>query len=68
LKRDLVSEHDLVELFNGFTGSPVIEGEILILTPNTYGLALKKKWGTGKFNRNVEVNHQDVSILVITLC
>lgn len=26
LKRDLVSEYDLVELFYGFTGSPVIDG------------------------------------------
>ena len=44
-KKDLVSEYDVVKPFYGFAGSPVIEGELLILTANTSGIVLNKKTG-----------------------
>jgi len=49
----LVSEYDVVTPFYYFAASPVIDGDLLILTANTYGLALNKKtgmkiWGSEK--------------------
>ncbi|MCK5568713.1 MAG: PQQ-binding-like beta-propeller repeat protein, partial [Spirochaetes bacterium] len=42
---DLVSEYDVVKPYYGFAGSPVIEGELIIITANTSGIALDKKKG-----------------------
>jgi outer membrane protein assembly factor BamB len=52
-KKDLVSEYDVTRPFYGFAASPVIEGDLLILTANTSGLVLNKKtgkkvWGSEK--------------------
>jgi outer membrane protein assembly factor BamB len=52
-KKDLVSEYDVVKPYFGFGGSPVIEGDLIILTANTSGIALNKKtgemvWGSDK--------------------
>jgi outer membrane protein assembly factor BamB len=52
-KKDLVSEYEVVIPYYGFAGSPVIEGDLLILTANTSGIALNKKtgeriWGSDK--------------------
>ena len=44
-KRDLVSECGLVNTFYGYGASPVIEGDLILLTANTSGLALNKKTG-----------------------
>jgi len=43
--KDLVNEYDVVEPFYAFSGSPVIEGDLLIITANTSGIALNKKTG-----------------------
>jgi len=52
-EKDLVSEYDVETPFYYFAASPVIEGDLVILTANTYGLALNKKtgkkvWGSEK--------------------
>jgi len=52
-KKDLVSEYDVVKPYFDFGGSPVIEGDLIILTANTSGIALDKKtgemvWGSDK--------------------
>jgi len=52
-KKDLISEYDVVKPYFGFGGSPVIEGDLIILTANTSGIALNKKtgemvWGSDK--------------------
>ncbi len=44
-KKDLVSEYDVKTPYYYFAASPVIEGDLLILTANTSGLVLKKKTG-----------------------
>ena len=44
-KKDLVSEYDIVKPFYEFAASPVIEGDLIILTANTSGIALDKKTG-----------------------
>jgi outer membrane protein assembly factor BamB len=44
-KKDLVSEYDVVKPYYQFAGSPVIEEGLIILTANTYGIALDKKTG-----------------------
>ena len=44
-RKDLVSEYDITKPFYGFAASPVIEGDLLILTANTSGIALDKKTG-----------------------
>jgi outer membrane protein assembly factor BamB len=44
-QKDLVSDYDVVKPFYGFAGSPAIEGDLLLLTANTWGIALNKKTG-----------------------
>ena len=44
-RKDLVSEFDVVEPYYGFATSPVIAGDLIILTANTSGLALEKQTG-----------------------
>ena len=44
-KRDLVSEYDVTKPYYGFAASPVIEGDLIILTANNYGMALDKRTG-----------------------
>jgi outer membrane protein assembly factor BamB len=44
-KKDLISEYKVTKPFYNFAGSPVIEGDLLILTANTSGIALDKKTG-----------------------
>jgi outer membrane protein assembly factor BamB len=43
--RDLVSEYGAVKPYYGFAGSPVIEGDLVVLTANASGLALEKETG-----------------------
>lgn len=44
-KKNLVTEYGAVKPFYGFAGSPVIEGDLVILTVNTAGMALKRQTG-----------------------
>jgi len=44
-KKDLISECGLVKPYYGYGASLVVEGDLLILTANTSGLALDKKTG-----------------------
>lgn len=44
-KKDLVSEYDVTKPTYGFAASPVIEGDLLVLTANNYGMALDKRTG-----------------------
>jgi outer membrane protein assembly factor BamB len=44
-KKDLVSEYGAVKPYYRFAGSPVVEGESLILTVNSAGLALNRETG-----------------------
>jgi outer membrane protein assembly factor BamB len=44
-KKDLVSEYGAVKPCYKFAGSPVVEGELLILTVNSAGLALNRETG-----------------------
>lgn len=43
--KDLIAECGLVKPFYGYNASPIVEGDLLILTANTSGLALHKKTG-----------------------
>jgi len=52
-EKDLVSEYDVETPYYYFAASPVIEGDLLVLTANTSGLVLNKKtgkkvWGSEK--------------------
>ena len=51
-KKDLVSEYDIVKPFYEFAASPVIEGDLIILTANTSGIALDKKTGKMVWDSN----------------
>jgi outer membrane protein assembly factor BamB len=44
-RRDLVSEYDVTEPYYEFAASPVIEGDLLILTANNSGMAIDKRTG-----------------------
>jgi outer membrane protein assembly factor BamB len=44
-KKDLVSEYDVTKPFYNFAASPVIEGDLIVLTANNYGMALDKRKG-----------------------
>jgi len=44
-KKDLVSEYNVTKPFYWFAASPMIEGDLLILTANNYGMALDKRTG-----------------------
>lgn len=44
-KKDIVSDCGAVEPFYGFAGSLVIEENVVIVTANTYGMALNKNTG-----------------------
>jgi outer membrane protein assembly factor BamB len=44
-QRDIVKEFGAVKPFYGYAGSPVIEGDLIILTTNMSGMALNKSTG-----------------------
>lgn len=44
-KIDLVAEYDIKKPNYAFAASPVIEGDMIVLTANNYGLALDKRTG-----------------------
>ena len=44
-EKNLVAEYDVVKPAYGFAGSPVVVGNLLILTANTSGIALDKNTG-----------------------
>ena len=44
-RRDLVSEYGAVRPTYGFAGSPVVEGDLVLLTANTAGMAVKRDTG-----------------------
>ena len=57
-QKDIVSEFDVTKPLYKFAGSPVIEGDLIMLTANTFGLALDKKtgekvWGSDKHPLNI---------------
>jgi outer membrane protein assembly factor BamB len=43
--KHLVEDYHVVRPFHGFSGSPVVEGNLVIITGNTFGIALDKKKG-----------------------
>jgi outer membrane protein assembly factor BamB len=43
--KNLVEEYNVLKPRYGFAASPVVEGELLIVTCNSYGIALNKKTG-----------------------
>jgi outer membrane protein assembly factor BamB len=43
--KNIVEEFGAIAPFYGFAGSPVIEGDLVIITANTSGIALEKKTG-----------------------
>jgi len=45
-QKDLVAEYGVIQPYYGFAGSPIIEGDTLILTANTSGMALNKNTGS----------------------
>ena len=42
---NMVEEHGVQTPFYGFAGSPIVDGEILLMTANSSGIALNKKTG-----------------------
>jgi outer membrane protein assembly factor BamB len=44
-KRDLVAEYDVTKPYDAFAASPVIEGDLVVLTANNHGMALDKRTG-----------------------
>jgi outer membrane protein assembly factor BamB len=44
-RKDLVAEYDLTIPTYGFAASPVVEGDLIVLTANNYGMALDKRTG-----------------------
>ena len=44
-RRDLVYDYGAVKPFYGFAGSPVVDGDLVILTANTAGMAVKRETG-----------------------
>jgi outer membrane protein assembly factor BamB len=60
-KKDLVSDYGAVRPYWGFAGSPVVEGELLILTANTSGMALNRE--TGQMVWSSEKPPQQVSTI-----
>ena len=44
-KKDLVADCSAVAPYYGFSGSPVIEGDLVLVTTNTAGMAINKKTG-----------------------
>jgi outer membrane protein assembly factor BamB len=58
-KKDLVADYGAVRPFYGFAGSPVVVGDLLILTANTSGMALNREtgqlvWNSDKPPENIE--------------
>ena len=43
--KDLVKEYKVVRPLYGFSGSPVVEGNLVIVNVNSYGIALEKRTG-----------------------
>jgi outer membrane protein assembly factor BamB len=43
--KHLVEDYKVVRPFYGFAGSPVVEGDLLLINGNSYGIALEKKTG-----------------------
>ena len=44
-ERDLVGEYGAVKPYYGFGGSPMVDGDLLILNANTSGMALRRSTG-----------------------
>lgn len=44
-KVDVVAEHRALKPYYGFAGSPVVEGDLVILTANTAGMAFDRRTG-----------------------
>jgi outer membrane protein assembly factor BamB len=54
-ERDIISEYDIVKPTYGFGGSPVIEGDLVVLNLNLSGIAFeknngKKVWNSEKYH------------------
>jgi outer membrane protein assembly factor BamB len=64
--RNIVEDFGVIRPFYEFAGSPVIEGDLIILTANTSGIALHKKtgelvWGSDKPPEKIQVYYQDAT-------
>jgi outer membrane protein assembly factor BamB len=44
-QKDLVAEYGTIRPFYGFAGSPVVEGDLLIITADASGMALERRTG-----------------------
>ncbi len=58
-ERDLVREFKTEKLPYGYAGSPVIEGDLIILNINTAGIALNKKRGDLIWASNIHTNKKN---------
>ena len=58
-KKDIVNEFQVEEITYGYAGSPVIEGNLLILNVNTSGMALNKKTGDLIWTSTIHTNKAD---------
>ena len=58
-KRDLVKEYKTEKISHGYSGSPVIEGDLIILNVNTAGIALNKKTGKLIWASNVHTDKRN---------
>jgi outer membrane protein assembly factor BamB len=65
-EKDLVTDYGAVRPYWGFAGSPVVEGELLILTANTSGIALNRNtgqmvWGSEKPPKKVSALNSETT-------
>ena len=58
-KRDLVREFKTESIPYGYAGSPVIEGDLIILNVNTAGITLNKKTGDLIWASNIHTNKKN---------
>ncbi len=58
-KKDLVREYKTERIPYGYNGSPVIDGELIILNINTAGIALNKKTGKLIWASNVHTDKRN---------
>ena len=58
-KKDIVEELQVEKISFGYAGSPVIEGNLLILNVNTSGIALNKKTGDLIWNSKIHASEAE---------
>jgi outer membrane protein assembly factor BamB len=60
-KRDLVEEYTTEKIPYGYAGSPIIEGDLIILNVNTAGIALDKKTGDLIWASNIHTTNRNTN-------